>query len=80
MRTVDLVLVECSEDPKPQTSAFSAKCKVMVVVICRLRVEGRRTKDRIGCLRDIKVLRKDLAVVSSRGHLGRWFEGSACGG
>jgi hypothetical protein len=26
------------------------------------------------------VLRKDLAMVSSRGHLGGWFEGSACTG
>jgi hypothetical protein len=26
------------------------------------------------------VLRKDLATVSSRGHLGRWFEGSTCTG
>jgi hypothetical protein len=48
------------------------------MVICRLRAEGWRAKGRIGCLRERKVLRKDLAVVSSRGHLGRWFEGSAC--
>jgi hypothetical protein len=44
----------------------------------QLRAEGRRDNGRIGCLRDKKVLRKDLAVVSSRGHLGRWFERSAC--
>jgi hypothetical protein len=50
------------------------------VVICMLRGEGWRAKGRIGCLRDIKVLRKDLNVVSSCGHLGRWFEGSACAG
>jgi hypothetical protein len=80
MRTVDLVLVESSEVPKLWTSAFSAKRRVMVMVICRLRAEGRRAKGRIGCLRDRKVLRKDLAAVSSHGHLGRWFEGSACAG
>jgi hypothetical protein len=50
------------------------------MVICRLRAEGRRDKGQIGCLRDRKVLRKDFAAVSSRGHLGRWFEGSACTG
>jgi hypothetical protein len=43
-----------------------------------LRAEGRRDNGRIGCLRDKKVLRKDLTTVSSRGHLGRWFERSAC--
>jgi hypothetical protein len=48
------------------------------VVICRLKAEGRRDKGRIGCLQDRKVLRKDLDMVSSPGHLGRWFEGSAC--
>jgi hypothetical protein len=80
MRTIDPVLAESSEVLKLWTSAFSTKCGVMVVVICRLRVEGRRAKGRIGCLRDKKVLRKDLTTVSSRGHLGRWFEGSACAG
>jgi hypothetical protein len=49
----------------------------MALVICRLRDEERRDKDRVSGLRDRKVLRKDLSVVSSRGHLGRWFEGSA---
>jgi hypothetical protein len=44
----------------------------------QLRAEGRRDNGRIGCFRDRKVLRKDLATVSSRGHLGRWFERSAC--
>jgi hypothetical protein len=52
----------------------------MAMVICILRAEGRRDKGRIGCLRDRKVLRKDLAMVSSHGHLGRWFEGSTCAG
>jgi hypothetical protein len=78
MRTVDLVLVEGSKVPKLWTSAFSAKCSVMSMVVCRLRVEGRRAKGRIGCLRERKMLRKDLEAVSSHGHLGRWFEGSAC--
>jgi hypothetical protein len=49
----------------------------MVVVICRFRAEGRRAKGQIGGLRDRKVLRKDLAAVSSHVHLGGWFEGSA---
>jgi hypothetical protein len=49
----------------------------MAMVICILRFEGRRVKGRIGGLRDKKVLRKDLSAVSSHGHLGRWFEGSA---
>jgi hypothetical protein len=49
----------------------------MDVVICRLRDEGRRDKERIGGLRDRKVIRKDLTLVSSHGHLGRWFEGRA---
>jgi hypothetical protein len=40
------------------------------MVICRLRVEGRRDKGQIGCRRERKLLRKDLAVVSSHGHLG----------
>jgi hypothetical protein len=48
----------------------------MNMVICRLRAEGRKAKGRIGCPRDRKVIRKDLVVVSSHGHLGRWFEGS----
>ena len=47
------------------------------MVIWRLRVEGRRDKGRIGCLRDRKVLRKDLAMVSSHGHLGRWLKEAA---
>jgi hypothetical protein len=59
---------------------FSAKHHFMVVVICILRAKGRRDKGRIGDLQDRKVLRKDLAVVSSHGHLGRWFEGSTCAG
>jgi hypothetical protein len=42
----------------------------MALVICRLRAEERRAKGRIGCPRDRKVPRKDLATVSSRGHLG----------
>ena len=78
MRTVDPVLAKISEVLKLWTSAFSAKRRVMVMVICRLRAEGRRAKGRIGFLRDRKVLRKDLAAVSIRGHLGRWFEGSTC--
>jgi hypothetical protein len=52
----------------------------MAMVICRLSVEGRRDKGQIGRLRDKKILRKDLATVSSHGHLGSWFEGSACVG
>jgi hypothetical protein len=77
MRTVDLVLAGSFE---VLTSAFSTKSRVMPMVICRLRAGGRRSKGRIGCLRDRKVLRKDLALVSSHGHLGRWFEGSTCAG
>jgi hypothetical protein len=50
------------------------------MVICILRAEGRRDKGRIGGLRDRKVLRKDLVVVSSHGHLGRWFEVSSYAG
>jgi hypothetical protein len=50
----------------------------MVMVICILRSEGTRDKGSIGCLRDKKVLRKDLVTISSCGHLGRWLEGSAC--
>jgi hypothetical protein len=49
----------------------------MVMVIFILRAGGRRSKGRIDCLRDKKVIRKDLAAVSSHGHLGRWFEGTA---
>jgi hypothetical protein len=41
----------------------------MALVISRLRVEERRSKGRIGCPRDKKVPKKDLAAVSSRGHL-----------
>jgi hypothetical protein len=70
MRTIDLVLVEGSEVPKLWTSTFSAKHRVMAMVACNLRAEGRRDKGRIGCLRDRKVLRKDLATVSNHGHLG----------
>jgi hypothetical protein len=77
MRTVDMVLVESYEVPKLWTSSFLAKHRVMVMVICILRAQGRRDKGRIDFLRDKKVLRKDLATVSSHGHLGRWFEGSA---
>jgi hypothetical protein len=44
MRIVDPVLAESSEVPKLCTSTFSAKRRVMVVVICRLRDEGRRDK------------------------------------
>jgi hypothetical protein len=51
-------------------SVFLAKRRVMELVICRLRVEERRAKGIIGCPRDRKVLRKDLAPGSSRGHLG----------
>jgi len=42
----------------------------MALVMCSLRAEERRAKGRIGCPRDRKVPRKDLAVISSRGHLG----------
>jgi hypothetical protein len=76
MRTVDPVLAESSEVPKLWTSAFSAKHKVVAMVICRLRAGGGRAKGRIGCLHARKVLRKDLVAVSSCGHLGRQFEGS----
>jgi hypothetical protein len=77
MRTVDPVLAKSSEVLKLSTRDFSTKRRVVVMVICRLRVEGRSAKGQIGCLRERKVLRKDLAAVASRGHLGRWFEGSA---
>jgi hypothetical protein len=50
MRTIDLVLVEGYEVPKLWTSTFSAKHRVMALVICRLRAEERRAKGRIGCL------------------------------
>jgi hypothetical protein len=50
----------------------------MFVVTCILRVDRRRAKDKIGCPQERKVLRKDLAMVSSRGNLGRCIEGSAC--
>jgi hypothetical protein len=76
-KTVDLVLVESLEALDKQ---FSAKCRVFSMIICRSRAEDRRAKVRFGCLRDRKVLREDLASVSSRDHLGRWFEGSACAG
>jgi hypothetical protein len=49
----------------------------MVMVISRLRTEGGRDKGQTGFPRDRKVLRKDLSMVFSRGHLGRCFEGSA---
>jgi hypothetical protein len=62
------------------TSTFSAKRVVVAMVIYKLRAEGRRAKGRIGCLRDRKVIRKALTAVSIHGHLGRWFEGSACTG
>jgi hypothetical protein len=44
----------------------------------QLRAEGRRDNGQIGCIQEIKVLRKDLVAISSHGHLGRWFERSAC--
>jgi hypothetical protein len=44
MRVVDLVLVEIFEVPKLWTNTFSVKHKVMVVVICILRVEGSMDK------------------------------------
>jgi hypothetical protein len=69
MRTIDLVLVESHEVLKLWKSTFSAKCRVMALVICRLRAEERRAKGTIGCPRDKKVPRKDLARVSSHGHL-----------
>jgi hypothetical protein len=78
MRTLDMVLVEGSKVLKLWTSSFSSKRRVMDMVVYKLRVEGRRDKGRIGCLCDRKMLTKDLAVVSIHGHLGRWFEGSAC--
>ena len=62
-------MAESSEVPKLWTNDFSAKHRVMVIDICKLRVEGRRAKGRIGCLRDKKVLRKDLAVVTWEGGL-----------
>jgi hypothetical protein len=52
----------------------------MTMVVCSSRAEERRAKGIFGCLRDRKVLREDLAMVSSRDHLGRWFEGSTCAG
>jgi hypothetical protein len=70
MSTVDLVLVESPKVMKLLTTTFSAKRRVMALVICRLRAEERRAKHRIGCPRDIKVRRKDLAAVSSHAHLG----------
>jgi hypothetical protein len=78
MRTLDLVLDESSEVSKLLTSTFSTKLRVMVMFICIFISKGRRDKGRLGCLQDRKVLRKDLSVVSSCGHLGRWFEGSTC--
>jgi hypothetical protein len=80
MRTIDPVLAESFEVLEALDNRFLAKRRVMAGVICRLRTEGRRAKGRIGCLRDKKVLRKDLATVSSLGHLGRRFEGSAYAG
>jgi hypothetical protein len=73
MRTIDLVLVE---SPEALNKFFSAKHKVMTMVVCSLRAEERREKGIFGCLQDKKVLRDDLAMVSSHDHLGRWFEGS----
>jgi hypothetical protein len=70
MRTVDPVFTKSSKVSKLWTRSFSAKCRVMVMVICILRAEGMRSKGRISCLRDIKVPRKDLVAVSSHGHLG----------
>jgi hypothetical protein len=50
MRTVDPVLAKSSEVSKLWTSAFPAKYRVMAMVICILRVEGRRAKGQIGGL------------------------------
>jgi hypothetical protein len=42
MRNIDLVLAKSSKVLKLWTSTFLAKCKVMALVICRLRAkEGR---------------------------------------
>jgi hypothetical protein len=70
MRTVDLVVAESFEVLKLWKSTFSAKSRVMAMVICILRVKGRRAKVQIGCPLDRKVLRKDLVAVSICGHLG----------
>jgi hypothetical protein len=77
MRIVDLVLVE---SPEALNKCFSAKRKVMTMVVCSSRAEERREKGIFGCLQVRKVLRDDLATVSSHDHLGRWFEGSTCTG
>jgi hypothetical protein len=69
MWTVDPVLVESFEILKLWKSAFLAKRRVMSMVICTLGDEGRRAKGRIGCLRDRKVLRKHLAMVTWEGGL-----------
>jgi hypothetical protein len=79
-RIIDPVLAKSYKVLKLWTSTFSAKHRVMVVVICILRAEGRRSKGQIGGIRDKKVIRKDLAMVSGCGHLGGWFKGSACTG
>ena len=44
MRTIDSVLAESFEVPKLWKSTFSAKHRVMAMVICKLRAEGRRAK------------------------------------
>jgi hypothetical protein len=49
-RTVDPILAKSYEVPKLWKRAFSAKHRVMVMVICRLRAEGRMAKDRISYL------------------------------
>jgi hypothetical protein len=43
-RTVDPVLAESFEVPKLWTSDFSAKHRVIALVIYKLRAEGRRDK------------------------------------
>jgi hypothetical protein len=65
----DLVLAKSFEVSKLWKSTFSAKRRVMAMVICRLRAEGRRDKGRICGLQDKKVLRKDLVVVTWEGGL-----------
>jgi hypothetical protein len=73
-------LLKVSKSQSSGQTLFSTKHRVMAMVICRLNIEGRRDKGQIVCLRDKNVLSKDLVTVFSRGHLGRWFEGSACVG
>ena len=60
-----MVLVEGSKVLKLWTSSFSSKRRVMDMVICRSRDEERRAKGIFGCLRDRKVIREDLATISS---------------